>query len=501
MKPLVRRPVLALLPVAAVALASLAVAPTAVSGSPDHVARRAPAPAGLAGTPIVLTTQSSIHGYDIAVGPDGTAYVGWIAGVQGGARTVFACVLPLGATQCLNGGQSTSALDVASAKDIQVIAPVGSGNALLLWFHDTADSISGPFGGRIAMSTLTPGAVLSGGNDVLPVAPSFGSLLTAERGPGDQVWMIYQEAPGNGDEITVVSGIAGLSTPLDPPWLVNKARLGFDDGDAVVVVDRAGAVSEQLRVISQADGWSSFTKVSGTWNVGGAFDVATRIGSVKLVAPINNADYYPRISTWGGTQFGTFSLTGHKTPCPKYSHDLHPDPSGRLADAYFDCNKVVVANHPKAKTAAFASFNVGGTPAGGDPQIGTIARGLGWVAWGRQEADAITGNRLLVAPIRLPAQKTTKSKSATSGKVTVTGPVSCLPAVQTTIGVSAKPASGWSVINKTLKLDGAVHGTGLNGSELDPGSNHTVSGTVKFKKGGQTKTVTAQLSFAACVTL
>ena len=77
-------------------------------------------------------------------------------------------------------------------------------------------------------------------------------------------------------------------------------------------------------------------------------------------------------------------------------------------------------------------------------------------------------------------------------------PTSCLPAVSTTIGVAANPASGWSVLSKTLKLDGELHGTSLHGAELEPGSNHTVTGTVKFRNGGQTRTVTAQLSFTSC---
>ena len=150
--------------------------------------------------------------------------------------------------------------------------------------------------------------------------------------------------------------------------------------------------------------------------VGGAFDVVKQ-GAVRLVAAINKASYYPRIAAWTGSEFGPLSLTGHKSSCPKFSHDLFADTSGRVADAYADCDRVVIANHPKAKKGAFVGFPIGGTSVG-EPQIATNPRGLGWVAWARLDTAE---HRLLVAPIRLPALKTSKTVKKTFGSVTVTG--------------------------------------------------------------------------------
>lgn len=477
-------------------------------GTPASSGGAAPAPgaargggtglaAGLAGSPITLASNSQVSGYDIAMDANGTAYVGWIASSGGGARTVYSCVLPQGATACLNGVQSTASLGAASAAGLQVVAPVNTTGTLMVWFHDTADSVIEPFGGRVAYATVGSNGALSAANDTPVLAPSNGALLAAERAADGNIWTVQQEASPDGDALRVVTALDGAVHTLDPPWLVGKARLTFAGGKAVIVASKLGGFGEALRVVRQTDtGWSSFNAVSGTWSTGGTFDVATQ-GGARLVAPVNNATYYPRIANWSGTQFGSFARTGSKNSCPRYSHDLFPDPSGRLADVTFECNQIAIANHPKARTAAFVRIGAGGTPTdtAHGPQIATYARGLGWVAWARVDGD---NERLLVAPIRLPAQKTSKTVSSIAGKVTVTGPVSCLPAVQTTIGVSAKGLNGWSVVSKTLKLDGSVHGTGLNGAGLSPGSSHTVAGTVKFKKGGQTKTVTAQLGFTSC---
>lgn len=450
--------------------------------------------AGLAGTPIVLAPDSQVSGYDIAMDANGTAYVGWIAASGGGARTIYSCVLPQGATACLNGIQSTASLGESSAAGLQVVAPVSTTGTLMVWFHDTTDSVSGPLGGRVAYATISSNGTLSAPNDTPALAPSFGSLLTAERAPDGEVWLVQANAAS--DSLRVFPGLTEPVETLNPGGFVTKARLAFASGKAVLVTAGA-AYTGKLRVVRQTDtGWSSFSGVNGTWTAGASYDVATR-GGVKLVASVDNANYYPRIANWSGTAFTNFALTGDKNSCPRESHDLFPDPSGRIAGVTFECNQIAISNHPKARTAAFVRFNAGGTPTdrAHGPQIATYARGLGWVAWARVDGD---NERLLVAPIRLPAQKTNKTVSSIAGKVTVTGPVSCLPAVQTTIGVSAKGLNGWSVVSKTLKLDGSVHGTGLNGAGLSPGSSHTVTGTAKFKKGGQTRTVSAQLGFTSC---
>lgn len=469
--------------------------PAQVVGSNGEVARGAGTAAGLAGTPIHLASNAQVFGYDIAMDANGTAYVGWIASSGGGARTVYSCVLPQGAQVCLNGIDSTPSLGDSSAAGLQVVAPSDTNGTLMVWFHDTADSVSEPLGGRIAYAVISSNGNLGNALDTPALAPSFGSLQTAERAPDGEIWLVQSNAASN--SLRVFPGLTEPVMTLNPPVaFVDKVRLSFAGDKAVLVLAGTGT-TDKLRVVRQTTtGWSSFSGVNGTWNAGASFDV-TRQNGVKLVASVDNANYYPRIANWNGTAFTNFALTGDRNTCPRESHDLFPDPSGRIADATYECSQIAVANHPKARTAAFVRFGVGGTPTDlhHGPQIATYARGLGWVAWTRVDGD---NERLLIAPIRLPAQKTTKSVNTTAGKVTVSGPVSCLPAVQTTIGVSANPAAGWSVVSKVLKLDGSVHGSSLNGASLEAGSSHTVTGTVKFKKGGQTKTVTAQLGFLSC---
>lgn len=476
--------------VVAASVLSLAGMPAAqvqgASGSPQRVAAAAP---GLAGTPIGLGSQKDLHGYDIAMAPDGTAYLGWIAASYGVAdRTVYLCVLPKGATGCQGGVKSTPSLGMSSADGLQVLPPVGVLPVTLVWFHDTTSS-----GGQVATSTVVNGSLTAAVDQATTY--SNGSLLTAERGPGGAIWAVVRNAALT--SFSIVQGLpAGPVKTVSPGFAVGKARLAFAGGKAVVVFEKYGTIGERLRVVYQptTSTWSGVSTVAGTWS-GGAFDVAAQ-GGVKLVASINNASYYPRIANWGGSAFGSFALTGDKNPCPRYSHDLFPDASGRLADVTFECSQVAVANHTKARTAAFVRFNVGGTPAGGEPQIGTNPRGVGWVAWARLSTPS--GHTLLVAPVRLPAQRTTKTNGATYGVVTTTGPVSCLPAVQTTIGVKASGRNGWSLLSKALKLDGSLHATGLNGAGLAAGSTHTVTGSAKFRKNGVTRSLSASITFKAC---
>ena len=486
-----KKSVLAVVTATVLCLAGLPAAQVqGASGPSQRVAAAAP---GLAGTPIVLGSQMSLFGYDIAMGPTGTAYLGWIASTTGQPeRTVYLCELPKGATACQGGVKPTPSLGVSSASGLQVLPPTASSPVTLVWFHDTANP--GPLAAKVATATYANG-VLSGPTDQPAAAPSNGELLTAERGPGGAIWVVLRTPALT--SIMIVQGLpAGTVKTVNPGFAVGKARLAFSSGRAVLVFEKYGTIGERLRVVHQptTTTWSGISTVAGTWS-GGAFDVAAKNG-VKLVASVNSATYYPRIANWTGSGFGSFAYTGDRNNCPRYSHDLFPDASGRLADVTFECSQLAVANHPKARTAAFVRFSAGGTPSGGEPQIGTNPRGLGWVAWGR--ASTPLGTTFMVAPIRLPAQRTSRTNGSTYGVVTTTGPVSCLPAVQTTIGVKASGRNGWSLLSKALKLDGSLHSTGLNGAGLAAGSTHTVTGSAKFRKNGVTRSLSASLTFRAC---
>jgi hypothetical protein len=133
--------------------------------------------------------------------------------------------------------------------------------------------------------------------------------------------------------------------------------------------------------------------------------------------------------------------------------------------------------------------------AGGTVQLTTAPSGHGWVAW---SVESTSGDKLLVAPVLLPGLDVTSTTSGRDGRVTVTGPASCLPAVNVNVGVAGRPASGWRVAGKSLKLGGSSVGGVLNGAGLTAGRGYTLTGTVTFARGSARSTVRATVGFRAC---
>jgi hypothetical protein len=469
------------------------VAPTAASGSVDSRT-----PAGPTGNAIVLADGQQVHAVDVAMDLVGTAYVGWIASNSGAAqRFTYLCVLPQGATQCSGGVRSTYASG-SGESGLRVLTPVDR-PVSLLWFQDTPDSVNGPMNARLLRSEYAGGVL--GDPQSVAAAPSFGSLKTAEVGPDGLIYAVTAQAPGQGNDLQVTHGLGKAPVTLAAPWLTGRVALGFHDSLPVLVTHKAGAVADPLQVarLRTNGSWSPFTKVTGTWAVGnangGAFDLGQARSGLRLVASVDDARYFPQVARWTGTKFGSWSLTGDRSSCAPTSHDLYADSSGRLADASFECTKIAVVNQPKAGKAAVTRFDVGGTPAG-DPQIATSPRGDGWVAWTVTKPGG--GHLLRVRPVMLPALSTTKRKRVDGGRALLTGPVSCLPAVDTRVGVRAKPAQGWKVKARKLRLDGAPQGKVLDGAALAPGSKHALTGRVVFAKGGQRSRAAVKLTFTSC---
>ena len=129
-------------------LASLQAAQAAVRVPAGPAAVTAAAKAGLTGSAITLANNTEFSGYDMATGPNGTAYVGWI-GDSGSGRKVSLCTLPRGATRCAGGVQTiASAPDPtfsSTAAGLRVL--VSKSNLVtLIWMHSTAASENGPEG-------------------------------------------------------------------------------------------------------------------------------------------------------------------------------------------------------------------------------------------------------------------------------------------------------------------------------------------------------------------
>jgi hypothetical protein len=479
---------------AAAALAlSVPLTSSATAARPDPTrAAAALAPAGPDGPVITVDDQAAFSGVDMATDPStGTAYLGWISSnyATQTLRAVHLCVLPPGASSCAGGVLTTSAVDGPSAAGLQ-IKVTAPGVATLVWFHQL-----GLTEARLATATYANG-VLSGPSD-LWVAPSNGRLLDVTDAGNGQLWAVTQNDPGTGQVLHLQPLVPGAPyTDVVAPWYVGHASLAFAGSKAVLLVGKYGSIGDPLYFASGAP-WTAFAPVPKTWTLGEYSDLVTTKHGVRMIGSEANANYRPVVGKWTGSSFTKPDLIGDNESCPALTHDLVTDGSGRLADVSERCGKLGIYNLPKTTEAAIAKFSSGGTIAGA-PQITTTTRGYGWVAW--PILSPIQGNRLLVRAVRLPALMTQKTAKEKDNKVTVTGPVSCLPVVTVRGKLKTDPAKGWDVVSKQLSLDGddVNSPVKINGERLAAGSKHVLKGKAVFRRGGQSVTVTEQLSFKAC---
>jgi hypothetical protein len=478
-------------------LASLPAAQAAVRGSAGPAAVTPAAPkAGLTGSAITLANNAEFSGYDMATGPNGTAYVGWI-GDNGSGRKVSLCTLPRGATRCAGGVQTiasaTNPTFSSTAAGLRVL--VNKNNLVtLVWMHSTVASENGPEGDEIAIATSQAGGKLSAENDV-SAGPSFGSLLDATLAPNGSIWTAASPSGAVG-KIQITRGLGTPPRTITPPYLPGNAVIAFNGASAVIAVDKGGAVTQPIGFARQSgSGWTAFRSIARTWSVAG-FGLAETTTGVRLIATEGNADYHPVVSRLTNAGWTTPTLTGDVSNCFPSSYDVVADASGRLAVASPECDdSIAVENLANTRHAAIVRFAVKGTMAGGTPQLTTAPSGRGWVAWSIESAR---GDRLLVAPVLLPGLDVTATSSGRAGRASVTGPATCLPPVDVAVGVVGRPASGWRVASKSLKLGGSAVGAVLHGATLTPGSAYTLTGTVVFARGSARSTGRASVGFRTC---
>jgi hypothetical protein len=478
-------------------LTSLPAAQAAVRGSAGAATVTPATPkAGLTGAALTLANNAEFSGYDLATGPNGTAYVGWI-GNTGAGRAVSLCTLPRGATRCAGGVQTiTSAPDptfTSTAAGLWVL--VSKSNLVtLVWMHSTVASENGPEGDEIAIATSQGGGKLSAERDVSP-GPSFGTLLDAAMAPNGSIWTAANPT-GASHKVQITRGLGTAFQTISAPYFPGEALISFNGGSAVIAVDKAGAVTQPIAFARQTGGgWTGFKPIAKTWSVAG-FGLAATTSGVRLIATENNADYHPVVSRLANTVWTTPTLTGDVSNCFPSSYDVVADASGRLAAASPECDdSIAVENLANTRHAAIVRFAVKGTMAGGTPQLTTAPSGRGWVAWSIESAR---GDRLLVAPLLLPGLDVTATWSGGAGRASVTGPATCLPPVNVAVGVVGRPASGWRVASKSLKLGGSAVGTVLHGATLTPGRAYTLTGTVVFARGSARSTGRASVGFRAC---
>jgi hypothetical protein len=491
---------------AAVAACAAAL-PSMAALSPAQAAVRAPAgpaaatlaaaKAGLTHAPITVTNNAEFSGYDLASGPNGTAYLGWI-GDTGAGRQVHLCTLPRSATRCAGGVQTIAATSDATfsstAAGLRVL--VSKSNLVtLIWMHSTVASENGTEGDEIAIATSQGGGKLSAERDV-SAGPSFGYFLDATIAPNGSIWALTNPSSGNSHSLQITKGLGTHYQTLGTPFWPGEAMVAFNGASAVLAIDKDGTITAPVYFDRQSgNGWTAFKPIARTWDVAG-FGLATTTSGVRLIATENNANYHPVVSRLTNAGWTTPALTGDVSNCSPSGHDVVADASGRLADASEVCaDAVAVDNLADTRHAAIVRFGVSGTFAGGQPQLTTSPSGRGWVAW---SVESASGDKLLVAPLVLPGLRLTNSSAGAHGRVVVTGPASCLPPVDLPVSVAGRPASGWRVAGKSLKLGGSTVGSVLHGAGLTAGRGYTLTGTVTFARGSARSTSRDLLGFRTC---
>jgi hypothetical protein len=482
------------MPMAAALPASAAPAAAAIPATAAALASPA-APASKPGKGKSITLANKVtlsEGYDAATSSSGTTYIGWIGNIGNTGRKVYLCVLPRGKSSCAGGIKSTASLGSSSASGLRVLLAAGGG-ATLVWSHNTVASENGPNGDEITTATAGPDGSLSAAADVA-TGPSFGTMLDAVRAPDGSIWVTTE--PSSGSSLQVRPGLSSAAVSLHTPYTVGNAGIAFSGSTAVLAIQKGGAITLPVAYAHRSGStWSAFHTLARTWTSDANLGIVRTTRGIRVLASINNADFWPVVSRWTGSGFSARQLTGDRNNCAPNSHDPVADASGRMADVSRECSNLAVANLSDTLHAAVVRFGSGGTFAGGNPQITTTPRGRGWVVWSIESSVA---DKLIAAPILLPSRTRTVSKTSHGDRVRLTGPASCLTPATVHVGVTGSPAAHWRVLSRSVRLHGKALGTALNGASLTAGASEDLTGRVVFADGGARRTVTATLTFRTC---
>lgn len=470
--------------VMAATFAGLAVAAPGAAAAHGH-------PAGLIGNPLTLGKFVAFSGYDVAADAAGTAYVGWISTTTTNpTRQVHLCRLPSGATKCTGGIQTIDTPDPSSAAGLQVVV-TGTNLVHLIWFHSSLG------GGAIAEATAKDGKNLTAAHDVVTDAPGNGALLAAVAGPHGSIWTVtYAGVPVQ--SVDVRDGLSAAAVAVHTPYDVGYAQLAFAHGVPVLAVEKYGSVGPGPHYMTRSGGgsWSSPHAVARTWAIATDAALATSGHGLRIVTGIDNASYRAVIAKWTGHGFSKRQLTADSNGgCTPTSHDGTSDPSGRLLDVSWECDEITVTNYPDGYHAGIARFPVSGTPTG-QAQIASGTRGLATVVYSTENNNI---QRLHVAHVRLPGSTHIGAHSGTGGRVTVTGPRSCLPPANVHVGWKHHAAPGWSFRFGALTLNGKhISGSTLDGAKLHAGKKYTLLGRAVFGSGSRRSTVQRSIVFRTC---
>lgn len=426
--------------------------------------------------------------FDATADAAGNAYIGWLANATPGSasKTVFLCTIKVTKTACSGGTQTIPSKDTVEAADLNLLP--GSKSVTMVWFANTA-------GGQILKSVSQAGAGASSPVKIAS-APSNGQLFDAVIGPSGKVWTVSGLVDGTTLDVSAEGSTP--PAPPTPPWEVGFAQIAFTGSTAVLVIQQAGSISVPDEYASLTGGkWSAFKPLTGTESAGYAPGLTETSAGLRVVAVSQPDFYHPVVASWQNGSFGPAKLFGDNNDCAPNSAATTTDASGRLADITNECGQITVDNFPRTTKASIVRFAAGGDVVGSTPRIATLPSGRGWAVFALDSASS-EFDQLIADPVLLPALRTKVTGDSTGGDVTVTGPVSCLPVVSTTVAVSGAPASGWHTTGTTLTLGGKTQGSSLNGAALTPGNSYILAGTASFADGSKKATATASLTFKAC---
>jgi hypothetical protein len=338
------------------------------------------------------------------------------------------------------------------------------------------------------------GQHLTTGSDVAG-APAYADLPAVQLAPDGTVWTVASAGKSE-KELLVRAGYSAAQQVLHTGFDVGYAQLAFG-AHPVLTGETYAAVTKPVHYATQSSSgkWSGFSAVAHTWTVAtNAVLKSTRRG-LRVVAATADSSYRPVIASWDGTGFGKPRLTADSNSCAPTTHDGSTDPSGRLLDVSWECGKVTVADYVDDRRAAIVRFTDPNTSTLA-PQIASGTRGIATVAYS-DETNSAPINHLRVVRVRVPDTTHKVTHRVDAGRVTVTAPTSCLPAVQVGVAVAGRPARGWRVQSRSLHLDGATVGAHLDGASLASGK-HTLTGTVSFAKGKTRATGSVSVPFTSC---
>ena len=447
-------------------------------------------PPGLNGSKLILVkpsqqVQFTGGAFDAAADSAGNTYIAWLANTTPGGDTkaIYLCTLKPQGSTCSGGIQKYQSTILSTASDLELLP--GSSSVTLVWY------VNSPSKGTIYKSVAQPGGK-PGAAAAIATVPANGEMFDAVIGPSGHIWTVSGDDAGG----TLTVSAEGSSPPSPvQPFNAGFARLAFSGNTAVLAIQQAGSITVPLSYASlTGTKWSAFQSLAGTWSGGYGPGLTTTSSGLRIVTA--SPSYVPVAASWNGSAFGPVKPIGNPGTCAPESAETKTDASGRLADVTNECGKITVDNLQNTTKAAIVRFDPGGTVAGSTPEIATLPSGRSWVVYAIQTPSDY--HELIAAPVLLPTRSKNVKATVTAGSVTVNGPVSCLPVIDTSVGVSAAPASGWHVVSTALTLDGAAQSGTLAGASLKPGKSYTLAGTAKFADGSKTGSATANLTFKAC---